>query len=111
MMKDLAIPIGVTGGTVDECFFYDVVLIIADGTLLCTPPAFILKKAVVGWLRSSETETLITLSGIPLYRFPHDQVVCSQMPIMLIRCAIFVERLFPKVKKERAGNISVRVGR
>ena len=88
-----------------EGLFFEVISVIMDGLLGRSPAGFKLDEALVFGLGPSKTKTFIPVLRVPLYGFPHDEIVWPQVMEVCIRSSVFENRLLAKMEIDRPCDI------
>ena len=88
----------------DAAVFCQVVFIIVEDLFVGTPSPLKLQETLVIRLGSAEAETAESFLGIPFDGLPHGKIVGSEMLMAAIGCAVFIDSLIAKMKKDGPGN-------
>ena len=78
--------------------------VVPDRALCRCPTGLELIQPLVFDLRSSETQGGIPILQIPANGFPHDQVVCPEVEMVLVGSTVFVESFPSRMKVDRCGD-------
>ena len=87
-----------------ELILPQIIPVIVDRMFLRVPSGLELSETIVTYIGPAETEALETALRQTLDRFPHDEVVCTNLLILDGRCSVFVKGLPAEVEKDCAGD-------
>jgi hypothetical protein len=87
-----------------------IIPVIVDRSFHSPPSPLELEQSLVPGFGSAEVEHPEVFGGVALDRFPHDQVVCTEILVAPVRSPVFIHGIPAEVKIDRPGDRASAVG-